>query len=89
VHTNYKWPETNPVELKVQFDTGSDDYLQINNYRYPSQYDKDHAEYRGAIFFVHGFADHAGPYAHHGEIYSKLGYDFYAMDVRGHGKSEG
>jgi alpha-beta hydrolase superfamily lysophospholipase len=33
--------------------------------------------------------DHAAPYAHHGEIYSKLGYDFYAMDVRGHGKSEG
>lgn len=38
---------------------------------------------------MHGFVDYSGIYAHHGEIYSKLGYDFYAMDVRGHGKSEG
>ena len=89
VHTDYQWPEVNPVELKVPDVKGKDLYLQIQNYRYPSAYDKDHAEYRGAIFFVHGFVEHSGHHAHHGEIYSKLGYDFYAMDVRGHGKSEG
>jgi alpha-beta hydrolase superfamily lysophospholipase len=65
---------------------GKDLYLQIQNYRYPA--DKE-IEFKGAIFFVHGFVDYSETYAHYGEIYSKLGYDFYAMDVRGHGKSEG
>jgi len=41
------------------------------------------------IFFVHGFVDNAGPHAHFAKMVSEMGYDFYAMDVRGHGKSEG
>ena len=38
---------------------------------------------------MHGFTDYVGRFAHLGQFFSELGYDFYGMDQRGHGKSEG
>ena len=46
-------------------------------------------ELKGVIFMVHGYMDYAARWAHYAEIYSKLGYDVFIMDSRGHGKSEG
>jgi alpha-beta hydrolase superfamily lysophospholipase len=58
--------------------------LNLKNYGYPHQ-----GEFRGVVFYIHGFTDYIGRFAHVGQEFSKLGYDFYAMDQRGHGKSEG
>ena len=33
--------------------------------------------------------DYAGRFAHLAKFYADAGYDFFAMDTRGHGKSEG
>ena len=46
-------------------------------------------ETKGIIFFIHGFQSYANRQAHLAHDFSKAGYDFFAMDMRGHGKSEG
>jgi alpha-beta hydrolase superfamily lysophospholipase len=52
--------------------------------------DMDEArDLKGIVFFVHGFTDYSGRMAHVGQRFSELGYDFYSMDQRGHGKSDG
>jgi len=33
--------------------------------------------------------DYSGRFAHMAKLYADVGYDFFAMDCRGHGKSEG
>ena len=35
---------------------------------------------KGVVFFIHGFSDYAGRYAHLGKVFSRLGYDFFCMD---------
>ena len=54
---------------------------------YPSIYDPKSNDYKGIVFFIHGFTDYAERQAHVGKSFSNLGYDFYIMDSRGHGKS--
>jgi alpha-beta hydrolase superfamily lysophospholipase len=44
---------------------------------------------RAAIVAVHGFTEHGGRYAHIAERLNQRGYAVYAMDLRGHGRSEG
>ena len=61
----------------------------MKSYRYPSKVPATSAEFRGVLFFIHGFTDHCLRIAHVGAAYSALGYDFYCMDQRGHGRSEG
>ena len=63
--------------------------LNIKNYAYPSAIPKDDPKYMGVLFFIHGHGDYSERTAHVGEMFSKLGYDFYMMDTRGNGKSEG
>lgn len=41
------------------------------------------------VFYVHGFSDYAGRFAHLAQMFSRAGFDFYSMDVRGHGQSDG
>lgn len=48
-----------------------------------------HETYLGIVFFVHGYTDYSGRYAHVAQMFANRGYDFYALDQRGHGKSEG
>lgn len=43
--------------------------------------------YRGIVFYIHGFSEYVQRFAHLGQKWSNLGYDFYAMDMRGHGRS--
>lgn len=41
------------------------------------------------IFFQHGFQGSVARIGHLAKSHSDLGYDFFAMDLRGHGKSGG
>jgi len=41
------------------------------------------------VVVVHGFVEHSGRYADLAEQLNRQGYAVYAMDLRGHGKSEG
>lgn len=44
---------------------------------------------KGVVFFSHGWSDYTGRQAHVAQLISRMGYDFFTMDYRGHGKSEG
>lgn len=74
-------------------DTQNNQNLKLKNYRYPpyadDQQENDERPRRGIVFYVHGFSDYNGRFAHLGKKLSDMGYDVYAMDQRGHGKSEG
>lgn len=41
------------------------------------------------MFFLHDLTDYAGRHTFTAKSYADLGFDFYAMDMRGHGASEG
>jgi acylglycerol lipase len=41
------------------------------------------------VVIVHGLADHGGRYAHVGAFLAAAGYAVYALDQRGHGRSDG
>ena len=43
----------------------------------------------GSVLFVHGLGEHGGRYARLAEVVRSLGLDLYAMDLRGHGRSQG
>ena len=58
----------------------------MKNYKYPAD---ESVEFKGVVFFIHGFTDYVARFAHLAEKFSQLGYDFYGMDQRGHGKSGG
>ena len=44
---------------------------------------------KAAIAIVHGYAEHSGRYEHVAERLVASGYAVYALDLRGHGRSEG
>lgn len=41
------------------------------------------------VIIVHGYAEHSGRYAHVADALAGRGYDVWALDLRGHGRSEG
>jgi alpha-beta hydrolase superfamily lysophospholipase len=43
----------------------------------------------GVVVLVHGIFEHSGRYAHVAERLNRAGYALVAMDLRGHGKSDG
>ncbi|HUF50922.1 MAG TPA: lysophospholipase [Longimicrobiales bacterium] len=47
------------------------------------------ASARAALVVVHGLGEHAGRYAEFGERMAAFGISTYALDLRGHGMSEG
>jgi alpha-beta hydrolase superfamily lysophospholipase len=47
------------------------------------------AEPVGTVVVVHGYAEHSGRYAHVAAALSEAGYAVWALDHRGHGRSEG
>lgn len=49
----------------------------------------DDASVAGVVVVAHGAAEHSGRYAHVGERLAADGYATYALDHRGHGRSEG
>lgn len=44
---------------------------------------------KGAVFFLHGIHDYAGRHSRMARNFANQGYDFFAIDMRGHGHSEG
>ena len=44
---------------------------------------------RAELLFVHGLAEHSGRYGHVMRHFADKGYDCWALDYRGHGKSPG
>lgn len=44
---------------------------------------------KAIVYISHGLAEHSGRYAHVGRALSDRGYAVYAIDHRGHGRSEG
>ena len=59
------------------------DGLALSTWHYPSP------SPRGRVVLVHGYADHVGRYPHVIEALTAAGYDCHALDLRGHGRSEG
>ncbi len=46
-------------------------------------------EPRAAVMLVHGLGEHSGRYGHVADRLTRSGYAVYALDHRGHGRSEG
>jgi alpha-beta hydrolase superfamily lysophospholipase len=44
---------------------------------------------RGAVALVHGLGEHSGRYQYVAELLNQAGFALYAMDLPGHGQSEG
>ncbi len=44
---------------------------------------------KAAVVLVHGYAEHSGRYEHVAQRFTEAGYDVYAFDLRGHGRSQG
>src|SRR6476620_5937712 len=47
------------------------------------------ADAEATMVVVHGYAEHSGRYAHVAAALNERGYDVWALDHRGHGRSEG
>ena len=43
----------------------------------------------GSVLFVHGLGEHGGRYDRLAQVVASLGLDLYAIDLRGHGRSQG
>lgn len=46
-------------------------------------------ESTAVVILIHGFIEHSGRYAPTADALNRAGYAVYAMDLRGHGKSDG
>lgn len=46
-------------------------------------------EAKAHVAIVHGYAEHSGRYAYTGEALARRGYAVHALDLRGHGRSDG
>ena len=44
---------------------------------------------RAEVFLIHGYNEHIGRYEHVAAAMNAAGFRFHAMDLRGHGTSEG
>jgi alpha-beta hydrolase superfamily lysophospholipase len=76
----YKFPITNPVNFVAK------DGTKLATYKYPAA---EGTQFKGVIFFIHGFQSNSNRNGHVAKSHSDLGYDFYSMDMRGHGSSDG
>jgi alpha-beta hydrolase superfamily lysophospholipase len=73
---NYKFPSEHedPVEINVKDSDNSSIEYKLKNYRYPPFYDikndkelyeqKMRDEFKGVVFYVHGFGEYVGRFAH-------------------------
>ena len=63
--------------------------IKLMTYCWPSAIPREHKEFKGVVFYIHGFSEYCKRQAHFAKEFSQLGFDFYCMDSRGHGESEG
>jgi alpha-beta hydrolase superfamily lysophospholipase len=65
-------------------------YFQgLGNLKIYYQYWLPSGESKAILMVAHGFAEHSGRYDHVAGYFVERGYAVYALDHRGHGKSEG
>lgn len=62
----------------------SDDF-SLNFYEWPAAT----AKVKGVIFYGHGMVEHSGRYADWGKFLAENGFSVFAVDHRGHGRSDG
>jgi lysophospholipase len=67
-----------------QVDFQSKDGTRLAGYRWPAPRSS-----RGTILIVHGLAEHAGRYGHVARRLTDAGWTVVAVDLRGHGRSDG
>ncbi|CDW79718.1 UNKNOWN [Stylonychia lemnae] len=83
LYYNEIWPEIDPLQLRVEQDGK---IIKLQTYRHPVS---DRSKLKGVVFYIHGY----GGYCEHMEYmfkhFANAGYDAYAMDQRGFGRSEG
>jgi hypothetical protein len=53
---DYEFPVKNPVKMTA---TQNGQEIELATFMYPSQKAHDSGEYKGIVFFVHGFADYS------------------------------
>lgn len=70
----------------VKHDTGTMNGVGNTNIFYQSWRPADPV---GTVVIVHGYAEHSGRYTHVAEALTEAGYAVWALDHRGHGRSEG
>jgi acylglycerol lipase len=51
--------------------------------------DNSKKKLKGVICIIHGLGEHSGRYSHMAEFFTDKGYIVEALDIRGHGKSDG
>jgi acylglycerol lipase len=66
-----------------------DRFLGPDGLELHEQYWLPEAKSTAAVGIVHGFQEHGGRYAELAEVLTRNGYCAYALDLRGHGRSEG
>lgn len=78
----HSFQQTNFVPVQVK--EGSSD-ISLATYKQPALKGTPKAR----VMFIHGLHDYAGRYAYLAQKFAQAGYDFVAMDQRGHGASQG
>lgn len=52
------------------YDSINSKNLKLKSYRYPAYYDSTKGEFKGVIFFMHGFSDYSARFAHVAQKFS-------------------
>ena len=76
------WEEINPLDLRVM-QYGKE--IRLTSYRYPPA----NGERKGVVFFCHGYDSCQPHIATVAKYLAQAGYEVFAVDMRGHGDSEG
>ncbi|RME45356.1 MAG: alpha/beta fold hydrolase, partial [Chloroflexi bacterium] len=64
-------------------------FVGLDNLKIFYQHWRPETDPRAVLVIVHGYAEHSGRYQHVAEYFVERGYAVYALDHRGHGRSEG
>ncbi len=64
-------------------------FVGLDNLKIFYQHWRPETNPRAVLVIVHGYAEHSGRYQHVAEYFVGRGYAVYALDHRGHGRSEG
>ena len=83
-HLSY--PVENFVDVQIEHDGQT---LTLANFHFPSEIARDSPDYQGILFYVHGYSDNSSRQINLAINFAKKGFDFFSMDHRGHGQSEG
>ena len=61
-------PIINPV--KVEVTDSKEHFLELQNYCYPSAFSRDSSDYKGIIFYIHGYQEYISRQVHFAKTFS-------------------